>query len=142
MAQKTKNIPLNTGYELPKQLASDPKLSDLANADQKMLLLSLANTYEADLTLNLGLDSLDLHDKYPHVSAVEWRKFLSYPIVKKFIGGFLEERAEKRALRQLGSDDIRTSDALKIKQDIDANKPKDYNQNITIVFMPQKDYSV
>lgn len=132
---------MNSGFELPKLLASDPKLSDLANSDLKMQLMSLANTYEADLSANLGLDSLDLADKYPHISAVEWRRFITYPVVKKFVGGFLEERAEKRALKQLGSDDLRTADALKIKQDIDSNKPKDYNQNITIVFMPQKDYS-
>ena len=129
---------IDNGYELPRLLKLDKVLNEPDNADKKMELISLANIYEADLASNLLLDSIDLSEKYTEIPATQWQKFLRFPVVGKFIDGFLKDRAEKQALKSMSGDNLKASEALKIKQDLDAQKPKEYNQNIVVMCMPQK----
>jgi len=129
---------VDNGYELPRLLKMDKTLSEEANSDKKMELVSLANIFEADLAANLLMDSIDLAEKYPEIPATQWQKFLRFPVVNKFIEGFLKDRAEKMALKGMGQEGLRAADALRIKQEIDSQKPKEYNQNIVVMFLPKK----
>lgn len=135
MARK---LAVDNEYELPRLLKLDKTLAEEGNSEKKMLFISLANIFEADLAANLLLDSIDLSDKYPDIPATQWQKFLRFPVVAKFIEGFLKDRAEKMALKGMGQEGLKASDALKIMQDLDSQKPKEYNQNIVVMFMPQK----
>lgn len=137
MARK---ISVDNGYELPKLLSQDKALNEPGKEEAKMAFISLANIYEANLAENLLRDSIELAEAYPDIPATQWQKFLRNHVVNKFIEGFLKDRAEKQALKAMGEGGLKASEALKIKQDIDSQKPKEYNNNIVVMFLPQKRY--
>lgn len=113
-------------------LEKDPK--------KKMLFKSYAVMFSDDLVANLDLTSIELDEKYMTDNPVSWRRFLNHPSVKRFVDGFLNERAEKQAMKQMGEGYQKTTDALKVKEMVDSKKEKNDNSNIVVVFMPQKKY--
>lgn len=114
-------------------LDKDPK--------KKMLFKSYAVMFSDDLVANLDLTSIELDEKYMTDNPVSWRRFLNHPSVKRFVDGFLNERAEKQAMKQMGEGYQKTTDALKVKEMVDSKKEKDDNSQIVVVFMPQKKYN-
>jgi|LGOV01.1.fsa_nt_gb hypothetical protein len=109
--------------------------------EKKILFRSYAVLYEQDLETNLGLTSIELNALYFTDNPLSWRKFLNHSSVKKFIDGFLQEKAEKLAMKRLGENTVKTTEALKVMEMIDSKKTGADNSNILVVFMPQKDYS-
>jgi len=107
----------------------------------KALYRSYAVLYETDLEDNLGLTSIEIDARYFTDDPLSWRNFLNHSSVKKFIDGFLSERAEKLAMNMLGRTTIKTAEAIKVLERIDSKKTGTDNSNILVVFMPQKDYS-
>ena len=101
----------------------------------------MASFYESDFLKNLSRDSIDLSEKYSDIQPQEWLTFLTHPSIKKFIDGFLNERAEKQAMKALGEGQMKAGDALKIKADIDSKKDRVDNSNIVVWFLPQKQYN-
>lgn len=127
-------------YELPKLIQSDKVLKERENAEKKALFLTLANIFEADFSNNLVLDSLSLNSKYPEVTPIQWRKFLQYPVIKKYLDGFMEERIEKQALNQLS--EVSAKDAVRVKESMDKNRQVEDNSRIVVMLLPQKDYTL
>ena len=107
---------------------------------KKLLFKSYAVLYSEDLVTNLDMTSVELDEKYMTSDPVSWRKFLNHTSVKKFIDSFLNERAEKVAMKQLGNEKLHTRDALKVKEMVDNQNKGDDNSSIVVVFLPQKEY--
>lgn len=107
--------------------------------EKRQLYVTYAGLYASELSENLDLTSLDLDEKYKTNNPHSWQKFLRFPVIKKFVDGFIDERSERLANKSIG-ENIKTSDALKIKEQIDNKNKGDDNANITVMFLPQKDY--
>lgn len=123
--------------ELESLILGDGSIED---KDKKMLYKSYAVMFSEDLIANLDLTSIELDEKYATGNPVSWRKFLNHPSVKKFIDGFLNERAEKAAMKQIGEGSTKATDALKIKEMVDSKQDKEDNSQMVVVFLPQKRY--
>ena len=108
--------------------------------EDKETFLSYATLYESDLKNNLDLDSIDLNEKYATGNPRSWQRFLQHPSVKKYIEGFLDERAAKAADRRLSDEGMKTHEALKVKAVLDAKGSGMDNSNIVVMFLPQKEY--
>jgi hypothetical protein len=120
---------------------NDAELNERDNVDMKMKFLAMSTLFEMEFLKNITKDSIELSEKYPEIKPEEWLTFLTYPPIKKFIDGFLNEKAEKQALKALGEGQMKAGDALKIKADIDSKKERVDNSNIVVWFLPQKDYT-
>lgn len=124
--------------ELESLIINDGSLKD--DKEKRLLYKSFAVMFAEDMINNLDLTSIELDDKYKTENPVNWRKFLNHPSIKKFIDGFLNERAEKAAMRQIGEGSTRAVEALKIKEMVDSKQDKEDNSNVVVVFLPQKRY--
>lgn len=124
--------------ELVRLIKEDNNLK--SDRDKRMLYITLAGFFEDDFAANLDLTSIDLDEKYGTGSISSWQKFLNYPCVKKYIKGFLDERAEKAAAKQLSNTDIKTTDAIRVAKMMEEKKSGDDNSRLVVVFLPQKDY--
>jgi hypothetical protein len=131
----------NTPAQLNSIINGDAELNEKENSDVKMQFLAMANLFEREFLKNITRDSIELSEKHPEIKPEEWLSFLTYPPIKKFIDGFLNEKAEKQALKALGEGQMKPSDALKIKADIDSKKERVDNSNIVVWFLPQKTYN-
>lgn len=125
---------------LSELLKADASLKD--DLDKRMLYTSYANLFDSDLIENLHLTSIELNDKYNTSNPSSWRGFLRHPIVKRYIDGFLDERAEKSADVSLGAAEFKPKDALKIKENMSLKNQGEDNSNILVVFLPQKDFTL
>ena len=137
MPKIIQNVPL----QLNSIINTDMELGEKENEQLKMQFLAMANLFERDFLKNISRDSIELSEKYPEIKPQEWLTFLTYPPIKKFIDSFLNEKAEKQALKALGEGQMKAADALKVKADIDAKKDRVDNSNIVVWFLPQKDYT-
>ena len=131
----------NTPVQLNSIINSDAELGERENQEVKMQFLAMANLFEREFLKNITRDSIELSEKHPEIKPEEWLSFLTYPPIKKFIDGFLNEKAEKQAMKSLGEGQMKPSDALKIKADIDSKKERVDNSNIVVWFLPQKTYN-
>lgn len=113
-----------------KELAKDKEL--------QALFLSYAVLYDSDLLENLQRTSFELDEKYVTLSPQTWFKFLKYPIVKKYIDGFLEESAEKMAQLTLAERGGNTKDALTVQKQIEEKRKANDNASYIVMFMPQR----
>lgn len=125
--------------ELEQIVKNDGSLAD--NREKRMQYISYAVLFSSDFINNLDLTSIELDEKYATGNPVSWRTFLNHTSVKKFIDGFLLERAEKQSMLKLGEGSDKTTDAIKIKEMVDSKKTGDDNSNLVIVFLPQKEYN-
>ena len=134
-------------------MAKDNSLSELENLilsdgslkkdhKKRSLFKTYAVLFSEDLVENLDLTSIELDDKYLTDNPVSWRQFLNHTSVKKYIDGFLNERAEKAAMKRMGAGAVtlKANEALKIKEQIDSKKKGEDNSNIVVFLMPQKRY--
>jgi hypothetical protein len=131
----------NTPVQLNSIINSDAELGERENQEVKMQFLAMANLFEREFLKNITRDSIELSEKHPEIKPEEWLSFLTYPPIKKFIDGFLNEKAEKQAMKSLGESQMKPSDALKVKADIDSRKDRLDNSNIVVFFLPQKQYN-
>ena len=125
---------------LSELLKTDPTLKD--DPEKRMLYTSYASLFDSELIENLHFTSIELNDKYSTSNPSSWRAFLRHPIVKRYIDGFLNERAEKSADVSLGAVAFKPKDALKVKESMLAKNQGEDNSNILVVFLPQKDFTL
>ena len=124
--------------ELNKLLLSDKQLKE--EPEKRQLYLTYAGLFMSDLNNNLDATSLELDDRYTTRNPSSWQKFLKYPVVKKFIDGFIDERSERTANKTIGTSEMKTRDALKVKEQADLRQKGEDNSNIIVMFLPQKEY--
>jgi hypothetical protein len=135
------NTKTKTLSQLRDIVSNDSSLTGTENSQVKMKYLAMASLFEENFLQNISKDSLDLSEKYPDIPPQEWLSFLTHPSVKKYIDGFLNERAEKQAMKALGESQMKAGDALKVKADIDSKKDRVDNSNIVVWFLPRKKYN-
>lgn len=124
--------------ELEQLILEDGSLKE--DNKKRLLYKSYAVMFSEDLINNLDLTSIELDEKYRTDNPVSWRKFLNHSSVKKFIDGFLNERAEKAAMKTIGEGSTKASESLKIMERVDSRQDKEDNSNMIVVFLPQKRY--
>jgi hypothetical protein len=123
--------------ELINLIMADKQLKD--DPDRRQLYITYAGLFSSELVENIDLTSLELDDKYKTGNPSSWQKFLKHNVVKRFIDGFVDERSERNANKAIGVD-VKTSDALKIKEQLEKKNNADDNSNIVVMFLPQKEY--
>ena len=122
-------------------IVNDNSLKKDGEREKRIEFISLAKLFDEDLASNIELTSIELDDKYESDNLSGWQRFLQHSPVKKYINGFMDEKAYKLAGKTLRESVDKASDALKIKQAIEAKDKGEDNSNIVVWFMPQKDYT-
>lgn len=81
---------MKSNLNLSDLIKNDERLKE--DSDLKMLLLSMSSMYLDDFSNNLNRTSLELNDIYELFSIDDWKTFLNYPIIRKYINGFKNEK--------------------------------------------------
>jgi len=118
--------------KLIKDLKADERLRD--EPDYRMNLLSMAAMFLDDFGNNIYRTSIEMHEKIPYFSIDAWKDFLSYPIVRKYIKSFTDEKTTRSAEQGLAEGD---KAALGIKKAMD-NTLTVNNSNIVLIRLPEK----
>lgn len=115
------------------QLWDDEKLK--VDKDKQMNYIGMANILLSDFKNNMNKTSIEMNDLEPNIGIDEWRDFLNYPVVRRYINGFREERITNRADEGLMSGD---KGAIGIKKAIQNSGSGVNNSNIVLIRVPEK----
>ena len=118
--------------KLIEMLKQDEKLRD--EPDYRMSMISQATMFLEDFGNNIYLTSIEMHEKIPFFSIDAWKDFLNYPIVRKYIKGFKDEKISMAAEQGLAEGD---KGALGIKKAMDSTLAVN-NSNIVLIRLPEK----
>ena len=130
MEQKTmKNI-----KKVENQLISLLKADEKLAKDQKKSYLANANLFLENFDKNIDKTSIELNKDIP-IGIDTWKEFLNYPVVRKYIQGFKDEKIMKVADSGLMQGD---KNAIGIKKVMQGNGPAVNNSNIVIIRLPEK----
>ena len=134
MARRSKVLEETNPEEskLIKDLRNDEKLRE--DPDLRMAMISQATMFMDDFANNMYLTSIEIHDKIPYFSIDAWRDFLNYPIVRKYIKAFKDEKINMAAEQGLAEGD---KGALGIKKAMDSTMTVN-NSNIVLIRLPEK----
>lgn len=102
--------------------------------DQKMSYISLANLYLEKFDEYIDKTSIDINKDVP-LGVDTWRDFLNYPVVRKYIQSFKDERIMQVADKGLMEGD---KGAIGIKKIMQENGPIVNNSNIVLIRIPEK----
>lgn len=119
--------------KLLKDLKNDEKLRE--NPDLRMGYISMATMFLDDFSNNLYKTSIEMNEKIPYFSIDAWREFLNYPIVRKYIKSFKDEKIATIADQGLSEGD---KSAVSIKKAIQEGGPQVNNSNIVLIRLPEK----
>lgn len=113
------------------------------SAQEYMLFKQLnLDCFQEDLKNNIYLTSIDLAEKYSDddnlTSVDDWKDFLGYAPIKRFISDMRDEITSAKAHKALSTGDMKSSDALKAQKMLDDKRAGGENSNIVVVFMPPK----
>ena len=114
-------------------LRNDEKLKE--NPDLRMGYISMASMYLEDFSENLYKTSIEMYEKIPYFSIDAWRDFLNYPIVRKYIKSFKDEKINMYADQSLATGD---KGAVSIKKAMQEGGPQVNNSNIVLIRLPEK----
>lgn len=117
---------------LIKNLRSDEKLNE--NPGRKMEFVSMATMFLEDFAHNMYRTSIEMYDKIPYYSIDMWREFLNYPVVRKYIKVFVDEKIKANADQGLASGD---KNSLGIRKVLEGSSNTD-NSNIVLIRLPEK----
>lgn len=118
--------------KLIEMLKNDEKLRE--EPDYRMAMISQATMFLDDFGNNIYLTSIEMHEKIPFFSIDAWKDFLNYPIVRKYIKSFKDEKISMAAEQGLAEGD---RGALGIKKAMD-NTLAVNNSNIVLIRLPEK----
>lgn len=135
MAKKSKNDEESNENEskLIQDLRKDEKLRE--NPEQRMAFIAMASFYLEDFAENLYKTSIELYEKIPFYSMDSWREFLNYPIVRKYIKSFKDEKINIIADQSLAEGD---KSAVSIKKAMQESGPQVNNSNLILIRVPEK----
>ena len=119
--------------KLIQDLRKDEKLRE--NPDQRMAFIAMASFYLEDFAENMYKTSIELYEKIPFYSMDSWREFLNYPIVRKYIKSFKDEKINIIADQSLAEGD---KSAVSIKKAMQEGGPQVNNSNIVLIRLPEK----
>lgn len=130
---KNNKISEENESELIKNLKNDEKLRQ--DPDFRMGMISMANMFLEDFANNIYRTSIEMNEKIPFFSIDAWKDFLNYPIVRKYIKSFKDEKISMTADQGLAEGD---KGAVSIKKAIQEGGPQINNSNLILVRLPEK----
>lgn len=119
--------------ELIKNLKNDEKLRE--NPDKRMGMISMATMFLEDFSENMYKTSIEMNSKIPFYTIDAWKDFLNYPVVRKYIKSFRDEKINMVADQGLAEGD---KSAVSIKKAIQDGGPSVNNSNIVLIRLPEK----
>ena len=119
--------------ELIKSIKKDEKLSE--NPDLKIEMISMATMFLEDFSENMYKTSIEMNSKIPFYTIDAWKNFLNYPLVRKYIKSFRDEKINMMADQGLAEGD---KGAVSIKKAMQENGPQVNNSNIVLIRLPEK----
>ena len=119
--------------ELIKNLKNDEKLRE--NPDKRMGMISMATMFLEDFSENMYKTSIEMNSKIPFYTIDAWKDFLNYPVVRKYIKSFRDEKINMVADQGLAEGD---KSAVSIKKAIQDGGPQVNNSNIVLIRLPEK----
>lgn len=119
--------------ELIKNLKNDEKLKE--TPDFRMEMVSMATLFLDDLANNIYKTSIEMNAIVPYYTIDAWKEFLNYPIVRKYIKSFRDEKINIVADQGLAEGD---RGAVTIKKAIQEGGPQINNSNLILIRLPEK----
>lgn len=135
MKENDKKVEENEN-ELLKSLKNDEKLRE--KPDFRMQMLALATMFMEDFANNMYKTSIELNAMplpYGAYSIDAWKEFLNYPIVRKYIKSFRDEKINMMADQSLAEGD---RGAVSIKKAMQEGGPAVNNSNLILIRLPEK----
>lgn len=119
--------------ELIKSIKNDEKLRE--NPDLRMGMISMATMFLEDFSNNIYKTSIEMNAIIPFYSIDAWKDFLNYPIVRKYIKSFRDEKINMMADQGLAEGD---KGAVSIKKAMQEGGPAINNSNLILIRLPEK----
>ena len=111
-------------------IKKDETLNKKENREQKMSYLSLATLFMEKFDENINKTSIEMP-----VGVDTWKEFLNYPVVRKYIQSFRDEKIMNVADSGLMEGD---KNAVNIKKAMEGRGPTINNSNIILIRIPEK----
>ena len=115
-------------------IKKDETLNKKENREQKMSYLSLATLFMEKFDENINKTSIEMNNSIP-VGVDTWKEFLNYPVVRKYIQSFRDEKIMNVADSGLMEGN---KNAVNIKKAMEDRGPVINNSNIILVRIPEK----
>lgn len=115
-------------------IKKDETLNKKENREQKMSYLSLATLFMEKFDENINKTSIEMNNSIP-VGVDTWKEFLNYPVVRKYIQSFRDEKIMNVADSGLMEGD---KNAVNIKKAMENRGPAINNSNIILIRIPEK----
>ena len=115
-------------------IKNDDKLKMKENREQKMSYISLATLFMENFGDNINKTSIEMNEVYP-LGVDTWKDFLNYPVVRKYIQSFKDEKIMNVADTGLMEGD---KNAVNIKKAMEGRGPAINNSNIILIRIPEK----
>lgn len=131
--EKTDKKDEETENELIKSLKNDEKLRE--NPDFRFGMISMATMFLEDFSNNIYKTSIEMNSIIPFYSIDAWKEFLNYPLVRKYIKSFRDEKINMIADQGLAEGN---KNAVNIKRAIQEGGPAVNNSNIVLIRLPEK----
>jgi len=114
-------------------LWDDEKLKQ--DKDKQLSYIGMAKFFLEDFKNNINRTSIDMNELNPFISIDEWKDFLNYPVVYKYIKSFRDEKISNIADAGLMEGD---KGAVAIKKAAQEGAIKINNANIVLIRVPEK----
>lgn len=115
-------------------IKKDETLNKKENREQKMSYLSLATLFMEKFDENINKTSIEMNNTVP-VGIDTWKDFLNYPVVRKYIQSFRDEKIMNAADSGLMEGN---KNAVNIKKAMENRGPVVNNSNIILIRIPEK----
>lgn len=104
------------------------------NREQRMSYISLATLFMENFDENINKTSIEMNNSIP-VGIDTWKEFLNFPIVRKYIQSFRDEKIMNIADSGLMEGN---KNAVNIKKAMETRGPAINNSNIVLIRVPEK----
>lgn len=104
------------------------------NREQRMSYISLATLFMENFDENINKTSIEMNNSIP-VGIDTWKEFLNFPIVRKYIQSFRDEKIMNIADSGLMEGN---KNAVNIKKAMETRGPAINNSNIILIRLPEK----
>lgn len=115
-------------------LKEDENLKKKENREQRMSYISLATLFMEKFNENINKTSIEMNNSIP-VGVDTWKDFLNYPVVRKYIQSFRDEKIMSVADSGLMEGN---KNAVSIKKSMEDRGPVVNNSNIILIRLPEK----
>ena len=115
-------------------LKEDENLKKKENREQRMSYISLATLFMEKFDENINKTSIEMNNSIP-VGVDTWKEFLNYPVVRKYIQSFRDEKIMNVADSGLMEGN---KNAVSIKKSMENRGPAINNSNIILIRIPEK----